>query len=631
MLEAMRRGAQTWGAKVLFGILVVSFVGIWGIQDAFMGYGGGSIATVGNTKIPVEEFQRAYQNELDQFSREANKRLTADQGRALGLDRRVMAQLIGGAAIESHAKDMGLGISDAALVEDIKSDPNFQGADGKFSQEDFNGLLRQVGLSEQGFLKLRRKDELRTQIIGAFVKGLVVPKPMLETAYAYNEEKRTIEYLSIDQSKVTVAEPDDVKLKELYEANKSKYMTPEFRKFEVLSLTLDDLKKQMTVTDEEIAKSYEETKETYDTPEQRRIQQIAFKDKATAETARKALTDGTKTFGDVAKETGAKDSDVDLGLINKKALIDSKIADAAFALEKDKFSDVIEGTFATVILRVTQIQPGVTRTLADVKDQVKDKIAVEKAKAELQKKHDDVDDNRLAGKTLKEIGESLKLSFVEIAAADRKGMAPDGTPAIPSADGAKIAAKAFSADAGTDDESIELSDGGYAWVNMLSKDEPKQKAFDEVKIEVKNVFMASEKARLVAELAGKLVERLNAGEAMSAIEADAGGKTETTAPVTRSTVPQGLTEGAVLQAFNLAKGRAASVENADKTTRIVIRVAEVTAAPAPTKEQLDKISTEMQGDLANQALTEYTEALKQRLGTTINEAEFKRLSGISEQ
>lgn len=168
---------------------------------------------------------------------------------------------------------------------------------------------------------------------------------------------------------------------------------------------------------------------------------------------------------------------------------------------------------------------------------------------------------------------------------------------------------------------------------MLSKDEPKQKAFDEVKIEVKNEFMASEKARLVSELAGKLVERLNAGEAMSAIEADAGGKTETTAPVTRSTVPQGLvlTEGAVLQAFNLAKGRAASVENADRTTRIVIRVAEVTAAPAPTKEQLDRISTEMQGDLANQALTEYTEALKQRLGTTINEAEFKRLSGISEQ
>lgn len=630
MLDAMRRGAQTWVAKLLFGILMLSF-GVWGIQGVFSGYGRGSLATVGATQIPVEEFQRAYQNELEQFSREANKRITAEQGRALGLDRRVLAQLVGGAAIESHAKELGLGISNATLVEGIKADADFKGPDGKFSQEFFNGLLRQVGLSEQGFLNLRRKDELRTQIIGSLVKSLVVPKPMLETMYAYNEEKRTIEYVPIDAGKVTVPNPDEAKLKELYEANKSRYMTPEYRKFQVLSLTLDDLKKQVEVSDDEIAKAYEATKDSYDTPEQRRIQQIAFKDKAMAEAAGKALVDGTKTFGDIAKEAGAKDTDVDLGLINKKALIDSKIADAAFALEKDKFSEVIEGTFATVILRVTQIQPGVVHSLADVKDQVKDKIAAEKAKGELQKKHDDVDDMRLAGKTLNEIADAAKLSFAEVAASDRKGAAPDGTPAIPSADGAKIAAKAFSSDTTTDDEAIEISDGGYAWINMLSKTEPKQKTFEEVKDEVKAQYTDTERARLITELANKLVERLNAGEPMSAIEEAAGGKTEKTEPVTRTTVPPGLTENGVLQSFNLAKGRASSVDNDAKTSRIIFRVVEVTPAAAPTKEQLDKVSTNLEAELANQTLTEYTEALKKRYDATVNDAEFKRLSGVSDQ
>ncbi len=628
MLESMRQAAQTWVAKLLFAILVVSF-GVWGIQGVFSGYGRGSIAAVGSTHIPVEEFERAYQNELDRFSREANKRITADQGRALGLDRRVMAQLIGGAAIESHAKELGLGISDASLVEGIKEDQNFKGPDGKFSQSYFNDVLRQVGLSEQGYFKLRRKDELRTQLIGAFVKGLVVPKPMLQTMYAYNEEKRTFEFLTIDAGKVTAPEPDETKLKELYEANKSRYMTPEYRKFQSLTLTLDDLKKQVQVSDEEIAKAYEETKESYDTPETRRIQQIAFKDKATAEAARKALVDGTKTFGDVAKDAGAKDSDVDLGLVNKKALIDPKVADAAFALAKDTYSEVVEGLFATVILRVTQIEPGITRTLNDVKDEVKDKLAAEKARGELQKKRDDVDDQRLAGKTLKEIADALKLTFTEIAAADRKGMAPDGTAAIAGPDGAKIAARAFLD--GGDDEAAELSNAGSVWVNVLSKEEPKQKTLDEVKADVKAQFITAEKARLVTELANKLVERLNAGEAMSAIEADAGGKAETGAPVNRMTVPQGMTKSAVLQGFNLAKGRAASSETEDKTSRIVFRVAEITPAGEPKKEDLDKLSSELEGDLANQVLTEYTEALKSRLGATINEAEFKRLSGSSEQ
>ncbi len=430
MLEAMRRGAQTWVAKLLFAILVGSFA-IWGVADVFRGWGRGSIATIGSTEITAEEFQREFQRELDTFSREAKQKLTPDQGRALGLDRRVISQLLGGAAIEAHAKQLGLGLSDKTLIEILQDDPNLKGADGKFSKEAFFARTRQLGLSEQGFLNLFRKDELLPQLLGSLVKGLTVPKPALELTYAYNEEKRAVEWLNIDSDKVvTVAEPDEAKLRERYEVGKSRYMTPEYRKFQILTLSTDDLKKRVTVTDEEVANSYAETKDSYDTPEQRRVQQIAFKDKATAESALKALRDGSKSFGDVAKEAGAKDTDVDLGLITKKALIDPKIADVAFALEKDKYSDVVEGRFATVIVRVTQIEPGKMRTLADVKDEVRDKLATEKARLDLQKKRDEVEDNRSAGKTLSEIADAMKLTFQDIAGADRKGNSPDGKPVM---------------------------------------------------------------------------------------------------------------------------------------------------------------------------------------------------------
>jgi peptidyl-prolyl cis-trans isomerase D len=97
------------------------------------------------------------------------------------------------------------------------------------------------------------------------------------------------------------------------------------------------------------------------------------------------------------------------------------------------------------------------------------------------------------------------------------------------------------------------------------------------------------------------------------------------------TVPQGMTKPAVLQGFNLTKGRAASSETEDKASRVVFRLTEITPAGEPKKEDLDKLSAELEGDLANQVLTEYTEALKSRLGATVNEAEFKRLSGGSEQ
>ncbi len=628
MLDAMRRGAQTPVAKLLFGLLCVSFA-IWGVADVFQGWGRGFVAKVGHTEISAEEFRRSYQNELDRISRQSNQRLSAEQGHAFGLDRQVLAQMIAGAAIEAHADQLGLAISDKTLAEGIQADPNFQ-TDGKFNRQGFEGLLQQIGMSEQGFLNLRRKDELRGAIVSALIKGQTVPKPLLDEIHAYNQEKRVLEWVKIDPAAVTVAEPDEATLKKRYEDDKAKYMTPEYRKVQVLMLTPDDLKKSITITDDEITKAYEADKDSFNTPEQRRVQQIAFKDRATAETALKALRDGTKSLADVAKEAGAKDTDVDLGLITKKSLIDPKVADVAFSLEKDKYSDVIDGRFATVVVRVTQIEPGTTKTLADVKEQVRDKLANDKVHGNLQSKRDDVEDARLAGKTLKEVADQLQLTYKEIPATDVTGLGPDGKPVLETADIRKITARAFAPDTG-DDSAIDLTNDGYAWVNVLSTDAPKQKAYDEVKDAVKQDYMSSEHHRLLDELAKKLTDKVNAGEPIASIEAEAKGKVEKTEPITRKTIPPSISQSMVAQAFALAKGKAGHGPSSDNTTEIVFRVAEVTPAAALTLTETDELTRRLEDELANQSLTEYTEALKKRFGASVNQAEMKSAVGVTQE
>jgi peptidyl-prolyl cis-trans isomerase D len=628
MLDAMRRGAQTPVAKLLFGLLCVSFA-IWGVADVFQGWGRGFVAKVGHTEISAEEFRRSYQNELDRISRQSNQRLSAEQGHAFGLDRQVLAQMIAGAAIEAHADQLGLAISDKTLAEGIQADPNFQ-TDGKFNKQGFEGLLQQIGMSEQGFLNLRRKDELRGAIVSALIKGQTVPKPLLEEIHAYNQEKRVLEWVKIDPAAVTVAEPDEATLKKRYEDDKAKYMTPEYRKVQVLMLTPDDLKKNITITDDEIAQAYDADKDSFNTPEQRRVQQIAFKDRATAETALKALRDGTKSLADVAKEAGAKDTDVDLGLITKKALIDPKVADVAFALEKDKYSDVIDGRFATVIVRVTQIEPGTTKTLADVKEQVRDKLANDKVHGNLQSKRDDVEDARLAGKTLKEVADQLQLTYKEIPATDVTGLGPDGKPVLETADIRKITARAFAPDT-SDDSAIDLTNDGYAWVNVLSTDAPKQKAYDEVKDAVKQDYMSSEHHRLLDELAKKLTDKVNAGEPIASIEAEAKGKVEKTEPITRKTIPPSISQSMVAQAFALAKGKAGHGPSSDNTTEIVFRVAEITPAAALTLTETDELTRRLEDELANQSLTEYTEALKKRFGASVNQAELNSAIGVTQE
>ncbi len=626
MLEAMRRGAQGWVAKVLFAILILSFA-VWGIADVFTGGSRTSLAKVGDTEITPDDFQRAFQSELNAISQQAGRRITAEQARAFGLDDRVMQRLVGGAAIDSHVNELNLALSDEALIEGMKTDPSFFGTDGKYSRSAVESIMNQLNLSERGFLHLRRKEELRQQLTGAMIAGITPPAPLIEAIHAWREEKRTIGYVRIDPDKAgQIAAADDAKLKETYEANKASFVTPELRKLAVLILSMDAVKAAVPVSDEEIKAAYEQEKAIYDTPEKRRIQQIAFKDKATAEAAKKAIAGG-KSFVDAAKEAGAKESDIDLGVLTRSQIIDPKIADAAFALAKDAVSEPVEGRFATVLVRVTAIEPGATKTLDDVKVQVRDKLASEKARLEVHKLHDEVDDGRSGGKTLQQIGEALKLRFVDIAETDKTNKTTAGKPALEAADAEPIIAAGFDAQVGVEREAVELADGSYAWVDALAVTPPQQKPLDAVKDEVAKLYQKTERQRLIRALADKLVARLRNGETLTAIAGDAGGKVETTAPVTRNTTPQGLARGAIAQAFALPKGGAGSTDSPDQTSRTVFVVEDVIKAGEPTKEQREAIVRELGQDMQNDLVLGYVTSMQKRLGVNVDKAQLDRLTG----
>jgi peptidyl-prolyl cis-trans isomerase D len=630
MLDALRRGAQSWLAKLLFAVLIVSFGVFWNVSGVFRGYGRGSVARVGTTDITVPEFQREFQTQIRMVPTEGGGKLTTEQALLYRLDRRALDRLIAQAAVKTHAQDIKLALSDEELVEGIRRDPDFAGPDGKFSRSGLDGLLRQMGLSEHGFLALRREDELRRQITESLRGAIVTPKPMIDGLNAWRNETRTIDFVKLDQNKVVkVPVPDEAKLKETYEANKGKFMTPEFRKLALLLLTVDDLKKDVTLTDDEVKASYQDTKETYDRPEKRRLQQIAFKDRAAADAARKELVDGKKNFLDVAKDAGAKESDVNLGFLTKKQLIDPKIADAAFSLPRDQVSDVIEGRFATVLVRAIEIEQGKESTFDEVKDQVRDKLAKQRALGLIQERYDLIEEGRNAGKTLKEIGEEQKLKFIEVEATDKSNQTPDGKTAIDYPDAPIVLKEAFATSPGLAHEAIELPGDSFAWFDVVSVTEGKQKAFEDTKAAVKDLFTENETQRQLDEIAAKLVDRLKAGEDFAKVAADSGGKPDVADTIRRDTSPPGLTTAAVKQAFALPKGGAGHAVTSDGESRIVFQVREIKPAEALSKEQSDVLAKELKGDLENDYLIAYIDALKNILGVVVHEDEIKRVTGAA--
>ena len=626
MLDAMRRGAVNWFAKGLLVLLVVAFA-VWGVGDVVRNAGRGTLATIGSTTISSDEFRQAYQEEMASYARRIGRRLTPEQAKMLGVEQRALSRLIGAAAIEAHARDIGLSISDKGVADLIRQEPAFQGPDGKFNQRNFEGYLRQIGMSEQRFVFERRKEEIRDQITDSLLGSVTVPTPLIELLHAYREETRVIEMITPDYAKlVKLPEPDEAKLKAHYEQNKSQFMTPELRKINLLNLSRDIIKARITVADADVQAFYDADKGKYNVPERRKVQQIPFPDKAAADKAYAELSKA-KDFKEAATKLGFKESDYELGLLAKRDMIDSKVADAAFALKANELSKPVEGQFSIVLVRVTEITPGKQKPLAEVKAEIVDALKNERAAEEIRTLHDKVEDAKGAGKLLKEIGSELNIPFVENIETDRAAKTADGKTAIEGAEGQRIAQAAFAASQGIETDAVELSDGGYAWFDLTAITPSKQKPFEDVQADVMTRVKDEERRREIANLAAKFAERLNAGESMDAIAKEAGAKIEKSTPFNRATSPHGVPQAAVQQAFATAKGRATSALNTEGNARVVLKVIEVTPAPAATPEQVERLKADLSRQMQSDALAQYVSGLQTKLGLKINEAAVRKALG----
>ncbi len=72
--------------------------------------------------------------------------------------------------IDQHARALHLGISDAALLQEIMQDPNFKDVSGNFSPAAFQQALHSIGMTEQGYLVSSRERNLRRQILSTIGK-----------------------------------------------------------------------------------------------------------------------------------------------------------------------------------------------------------------------------------------------------------------------------------------------------------------------------------------------------------------------------------------------------------------------------------------------------------------------------
>lgn len=553
MIQWMHALSKSWVATLLMGALTLSFV-VWGIADIFTGVSSTAVASVGSADISGNDFQRVYRNLMRTQGQQMGTPLTPDMAQKMGLPREALQLMISRTALNNEADRLGLTTPDTEVAQNVRSTQAFRGVLGSFDRATFTQVLQTAGYTEDEYVAEVRQDMTREQMTQAVEANFIVPSTYAQALFAYISEKRAVDYVVLmpDQAG-DVTPPSDAVLAAYVKTNADRYSTPEYRDADYAVITPDDVTGQVTVSDAQIQQEYDAHKSTYVKPETRDVQQIEFKTQKDAQDARAQIDKGT-SFDDIATHRGLTPAQISLGSIAQSDLPDADRAKAIFALQVNEVSQPLKAALGGYVLdRVTKVTPGSTKTLADVKDDIKKTLTTQLAANKLVDAVNAYTDGRSGGADLRQAAAKAGMKLGHVAAVDANGLKPDGSKADVPADPEFLQAL-FKGEVGEDTDPAATKAGTYFVSHVNGVTPPKLKPLDQVRTQALADWTGEQRSKLLAVKALALAAQAQKDKSLDAVAKDLKVSVQHSPALTRATNDTMFSAQMIEKIFDTAPG-----------------------------------------------------------------------------
>ncbi|HET7084836.1 MAG TPA: SurA N-terminal domain-containing protein [Rhizomicrobium sp.] len=517
MIQWMHAFSKHWVVTLMMGALTLAFV-VWGMGlEQFNIGGGSSVVTVGSTEIGAPEFQRTYRNFLRNQSQRSGTEITPEMAERMGLPQMMLQQLASRTALNNEADRLGLTTSDGAVAQSVRGMAAFRDTLGQFDRAAFTRAIANANYTEDQFLGEVRQEMTNDQLTQAMEGNFLVPSTYAQAIFQYINEKRAAEYVILTPEQAgQVPAPSDAALAAYVKAHAGKYSTPEYRDATYAAITPADVLSQVNVTDAQIQQAYDAKKSVYLVPEKRDVEQIDFKTQAEAEAARAKLQSGTK-YEELAAQRGLKPDQLSLGTLTQEELPDADRAKAIFALSLNEVSQPIKTGFGGfALVRVTKIAPGSSKTLADVKEDIRKDLASQIAGNKLVDAVNAYTDARSSGDDMQAAAKKAGMKIQRVNAVDQSGLKPDGSKADVPADPEFLPAL-FKGEVGEDTDPFPTKLGGYYVVHVNGAVQPKVKPMEQVRAQALADWTGEQKNQLLATKAQALTAQAIKDKSLDAI------------------------------------------------------------------------------------------------------------------
>jgi peptidyl-prolyl cis-trans isomerase D len=508
------------------------------------------------------------------------------------------------------------------VAKAIRNNPAFKGPTGEFDRFQYDGVLRNSGLTAAYFEFQTRQDMVRSQLQGAVSAASVAPKTMTEALYRYRQEKRVAEIAVILNASIRgIPTANDTDLSKFHADNKARYTASEYRSLTWIVLAPEDVADDIAVSDEDIELEYDDRLDEFVTPESRSIDQLLYAtdNEAGAVAAARKLSQGSDFKTVAAQNDNLQGANTSLGAMVKSNLPE-EAQDSVFALAEGGVSAPIKTLFGWHIFRVAKIEAGSTKSLADTRAELKKSIQLRRAAETLYKLSADLEDELAGGATLYDAAARFGLKVQAAPKVDGAGLDDKAIKvALPAISDFLITA--FETEVGVEPALKESRDGSYFLVQVNDIIPPTLKPFNSVRQQVTTDWRDKQRDEAAARKAAELAETLKGGGNFAALAKAAGLKVATTEAMTRfsSGREKEVSSRMLTSLFKAAIGGAWVSPTPTSNGHVVGRLKSIERAnPGADVAALKKLSIQLADGLAGDLLAQYQMALQDEYEVTVH-------------
>ena len=482
MLESLRNFLSGKRVIVITALLAIPFVflGSQSFGTTFASFGtvnGEPVSQMDVNLATSQVSQRLRSMYGEDFSLD-----DLDEEVSLGL---IKNEIINQKTLLSHARKLGLIVSEKAAKQEIINIESFQGENG-FDQTLFESTIRANGWTPEEYIELVRETmSLDTLVSAMGITAFPITRDV-EALASMLETSRDIDFIKVDKN--ILVNEQEASLEEgqvFYENNPFLFLSKEQRDFSYIVLTYDAYKKQVQVPEGYIDEAYSDYLSNVEGQIQNKISHLMI-EKSNYESPSLAFEKVNSIYESIqakeisfedavsnySEDDASKDSGGDLGLSSGDAFPE-EFENAILSMQLNSISPIIELEDSLHILKLTEVIKPQIKTKTEISDELLSELIEAEALALMQDDFLELESMVLEGVTLNTLANAIDAPVQVTGLKDFESIALDGFSDIASSE-------LF--DSSVLPNKIEIFEGdeSYAFVMMTQALQPTVQPFVDV-------------------------------------------------------------------------------------------------------------------------------------------------------